>query len=235
MTAQTRSRFGRRLAWLAVAGMAVAALIVPTSSLAADPKTEITICHATGSQSHPYEVNSPAINSSGAFEGELSGGHNSHTGPVWSPGAQDWGDIIPPYEYPPANFNYPGLNWTTAGQAIYNNGCNIPQATATPTATPTDVPPTATPTDVPPTATPTDAPPTATPTGDVGGATGTPAGGVGGATSDPTLPTTSTADLTNGPLNDGWRVILLGLAAVLAVALLLTPAAAVVRKDDASR
>ena len=240
MTSQTRSRFGRRLAWLAVAGMALAALMVPTSSLAADPKTEITICHGTGSQGNPYVVNSPAINSSGAFAGELAAGHNDHTGPLWTPGAASWGDIIPPYEYPPADFTYPGLNWTAAGQAIYNNDCNAVQATATPTnppptATPTDTPPTATPTDTPPTATPTDAPPTATPTGGVGGATGTPAGSVGGATSDPTLPTTSTADLTGGPLNDGWRVILLGLAAVLAVALLLTPASAVVRKDDASR
>ena len=63
MNAQPRSRFGRRLAWLAVVGMAATALFAPTaSSLAAEPKTEITICHATGAQGNPYVVNSPAIN-----------------------------------------------------------------------------------------------------------------------------------------------------------------------------
>jgi hypothetical protein len=233
MTAQSRSRASRRLGWLVVVGLAVAALAAPSgTSLAAD-KTEITICHATGSQGNPYVVNSPAINSSGAFAGELAGGHNSHTGPLWFPGIQvTWGDIIPPYEYPPANFTYAGLNWTTAGQAIYNNDCNIPQATATPTSAPTSTPteaPTATPAptgSVEPTQT---VNPTATPapTGSVEAATATPAR---------TLPSTSTIDGSgNGPMNDGWRVVLLALAGVLATALLLTPATAVIRKDDRRR
>jgi hypothetical protein len=233
MTAQSRSRASRRLGWLVVVGLAVAALAAPSgTSLAAD-KTEITICHATGSQGNPYVVNSPAINSSGAFAGELAGGHNSHTGPLWFPGIQvTWGDIIPPYEYPPANFTYAGLNWTTAGQAIYNNDCNIPQATATPTSAPTSTPteaPTATPAptgSVEPTQT---VNPTATPA---------PTGGVEAATATParTLPSTSTIDGSgNGPMNDGWRVVLLALAGVLATALLLTPATAVIRKDDRRR
>src|SRR6187431_1529411 len=204
MTAQTRSRSGRRLGWLAVIGLAATALFVPTTtSLAADTKTEITICHATGANNNPYVVNSPAINSSGAFAGELAGGHNSHTGPLWFDGIQvAWGDIIPPYEYAPANFTYAGLNWTTAGQAIYNNDCNIPQATATPTPAPTPTPteaPTATPAptgSVEPTQT---VNPTATPA---------PTGGVEAATATParTLPSTSTIDGSgNGPMNDGWR------------------------------
>jgi hypothetical protein len=237
MTAQTRSRASRRLGWLVVVGLALAALAAPSgTSLAAD-KTEITICHATGSQGHPYEVNSPAINSSGAFAGELAGGHNGHTGPLWFSGIDvKWGDIIPPYDYPPADFTYAGLNWTTAGQAIYNNGCNIPQATATPTQAPTATPtPAPTPTEAP-TATP--APtgsveptqtvnPTDPPTGTVEAATATPAR---------TLPSTSTIDGSgNGPMNDGWRVVLLALAGILAAALLLTPATAVVRKDDRRR
>jgi hypothetical protein len=149
--------------------MMATAIGAPSTSAAvslAGDKTEITICHGTGSQSNPYVVNSPAINSSGAFEGELAAGHNHHTGPIWFPGITvEWGDIIPPYDYAPANFHYNGLNWTAAGQAIYNNGCNIPQATATPTEAPTATPtqaPTATPTEAP-TATPTEAP-TATPT-----------------------------------------------------------------------
>jgi len=36
-------------------------------------------------------------------------------------------------------------------------------------------------------------------------------------------------------MNDGWRVVLLALAGVLAAALLLTPATAVIRKDDQRR
>ncbi len=64
------------------------------------------------------------------------------------------------------------------------------------------------------------------PEGEVGGATGTP--GV-------TLPPTDTA-LTQGgatQAGDGWRLILLAMAGLLAAALLLTPASAVVsRKDD---
>jgi hypothetical protein len=112
-------------------------------------------------------------------------------------------------------------------------------ATATPTVAPTSTPteaPTSTPTEAP-TATPTGSvlptqttnptdPPTATPTGGVGGATATPAR---------TLPTTDTLGGSAGPVNDGWRVVLLGLAGVLAAAPLLTPATAVVRKDDADR
>ena len=75
MIAQTRSRLGRRLAWLGVIGLTAAALLAPSSTaIAADPKTEITICHATGAQGNPYVVNSPAINSSGAFAGELAAG-----------------------------------------------------------------------------------------------------------------------------------------------------------------
>jgi len=113
-----------------------------------------------------------------------------------------------------------------------------PTPTPAPTATPTPAP-TATPTPAP-TATPTPAPtgsveptqtvnPTATPapTGSVEAATATPAR---------TLPSTSTIDGSgNGPMNDGWRVVLLALAGVLATALLLTPATAVIRKDDRRR
>jgi hypothetical protein len=39
----------------------------------------------------------------------------------------------------------------------------------------------------------------------------------------------------SGSTGEGWRVILLAMAGVLAAALLLTPARAVVRKDDVSR
>lgn len=122
-----RSSLGRRLAVLAVASLALSALLGATSVTLGAEKTEITICHATNSNTNPYVTESPAINSSGAFAGELAGGHNDHTGPIWFLGIDEkWGDIIPPYEYEPTNFSYPGLNWTAEGQAIYENGCQAP-------------------------------------------------------------------------------------------------------------
>ena len=232
-----RYRLARRLGWLAVASL-VAASFVP-SALAGD-KTEITICHGTGANGNPYVVNSPAINSSGAFAGELAAGHNDHIGPLWFDGIQEtWGDIIPPYDYPPADFHYPGLNWTAEGQAIYNNGCNIPEPTPEPTpeVTPEPTPevtpeptPEVTPEPTPeatPEATPEPTPevtpaPTPEPTPEP-----TPAGGVGGATATPhtTLPPTDTlSDISSTTGGDSWRIIFLALAATLAAALLLTPA-----------
>ena len=68
----------------------------------------------------------------------------------------------------------------------------------------------------------TDAPPT----GGVGGATGTPGAGV-------TLPPTDT--LTGGPeglAGDGWRLIFLAMAGLMAAALLVTPATVVARRND---
>lgn len=207
MIAQTRSRLGRRLAWLVVIGLTAAALLAPSSTAIAAALDTIDICHATGSNSNPYIVNSPSK------DGDVSG-HADHTGPIWFDGIQEeWGDIIPPFTFPEGSF--PGLNWTEEGQAIYENDCNIPEAEA-PTPTPTPTPP--------PAVTP------APPAGGVGGATGTPAGAA-----DPTLPSTSTIDgQGGGPTGDGWRMILLAMAGLLAAALLLTPAGAVVRKDDAS-
>jgi hypothetical protein len=68
-----------------------------------------------------------------------------------------------------------------------------------------------------------------------------PTGGVGGATGTPkpraTLPPTDTIDgiTSSAPASDGWRVILLGLAGLLAASLLLTPARVVVRRNDRTR
>ncbi len=68
------------------------------------------------------------------------------------------------------------------------------------------------------------------PTGGVGGATGTP--GAPGLT----LPPTDTlSGGTSVPAGDGWRLILLAMAGLMAAALLVTPARVVVRKDDRNR
>ena len=63
-------------------------------------------------------------------------GHTSglDAGPVWTPGAETWGDIIPPFDYGDGR-HFSGQNWTDAGQAIYRNGC-VPPTLVTP-VTPT--------------------------------------------------------------------------------------------------
>jgi cell division septation protein DedD len=61
------------------------------------------------------------------------------------------------------------------------------------------------------------------PEGEVGGATGTPGA---------TLPPTDTIVGTATPSGDSWRLILLAMAGLLAAALLLTPASAVVSREE---
>ncbi|HPT65677.1 MAG TPA: SdrD B-like domain-containing protein, partial [Candidatus Woesebacteria bacterium] len=80
---------------------------------------KVTICHADDSQKKPYVTNTPDKTAD-------VGGHDNHNGGVWYPGIADhsWGDIIPPFYY--VGGYYPGQNWTTEGQTIYNNNCQYP-------------------------------------------------------------------------------------------------------------
>ena len=120
--------------------------------------------------------------------------------------------------------------------------CTEAVSTPTPTASPTQgLTPTPTPTASPtqgltPTPTPTASPtqgtttPTATPTptGDVDDGGTDPTGGVQGQTGTPatTLPPTATAlDRSASPSTDVWRIVLLALAAIVALAILFAPAA----------
>ncbi len=132
----------------AILAFAFIALLAINPVLATSPHydedDEIDICHATGSDSNPYVENSPDIQN----DGSLTGGHLDHTGPLFP--SADWGDIIPSYTH--GDFSYPGMNWTTEGQAIWENDCDIPETeecdpqededcvTPTPTPTPTPEP-----------------------------------------------------------------------------------------------
>ncbi len=79
----------------------------------------IRICHASGSHTNPYIVNNPSAS------GDLNG-HAGHTGPIWTPGITvEWGDIIPPFTYY-NGVEFPGVNWSAYGEAVYNNNCVIP-------------------------------------------------------------------------------------------------------------
>lgn len=161
---------------------------------------KIKICHSNSSESNPYVENEPAKSADVA-------GHDGHNGGVFP--EVPWGDIIPPFAYGDGDF-YPGKNWTTAGQEIYNNGCNLPSPTLTPTLTPISTPtPTSTPitTNTPtptPTETITDTPtPTSTPTETRSTPTNTPiftptptATHTPTLTPNPTLTSTPTSTLT---------------------------------------
>jgi hypothetical protein len=106
------------------------AVTFSSNVLAASQK--VTVCHATSSESHPYNKITPDISSSGPVDG----GHAGHGGDgVWYNGAKgdgfEWGDIIPPYVA--GDFTYAGLNWTEAGQAIWNNDCKLQGEVVEPT------------------------------------------------------------------------------------------------------
>lgn len=271
MIAHTRTRLGRRLAWLGVLGLTMAALAGP----AAAPAAAASVA--------PIAISNNASPTCADYDGTFGGGQtwlevkkdppgngtinvpgfgtitisNFQQSDATDPGSFDWSSTFGIdavlvkagsskhnlYVYAPTAASTESTGDTELEpQAGSGNGIShisfcydagtppTPSPTPTPTATPTPTP-TATPTGTPgPTPTP-----TATPTGGVGGATGTPGGGVGGATSDPTLPSTSTLDSGAGSPGDGWRLVLLAMAGLLAVALLLTPARAVIRKDDETR
>jgi hypothetical protein len=74
-----------------------------------------TICHATGSSTNPYVVITPA--KAGVYNGHYGGHHQ---------GARD---IIPPMQYDAdwdGDFETYSQNWDSEGQAIFNNGCEVP-------------------------------------------------------------------------------------------------------------
>lgn len=83
---------------------------------------KVDICHARSSQTNPY---GPGLQNVSVNSIVNPNGHGTHDGPVFFPGASDWGDIIPPFEYGD-NESFPGLNWDSDGQAIYFNNCQVP-------------------------------------------------------------------------------------------------------------
>jgi len=104
---------------------AVALTFSATSAVLATAPTghEVAICHANSDEKDPYVKETVDIAQAGYGD---QAGHSAHGGDgVWYPGAKadkfNWGDIIPPFDY--GDFHYDGLNWTAAGQEIWNNAC----------------------------------------------------------------------------------------------------------------
>lgn len=107
-----------------------ASVMPPAYATKPDPEHKVTLCHSTASRTNPYVVITVDIAS------VLQEGHDGHTGPIFSPSLPqhaDWGDIIPPFDQGPGQA-YPGKNWTAEGQAILENGCELPGPTTTTTA-----------------------------------------------------------------------------------------------------
>ncbi len=123
---QQAKKENRSASWFMKGATILSVLTLAVSSFVpafAAPKPKIDICHATGSHANPY-------NGANADQTADAGGHDGHDGPVWFSGITvSWGDIIPPFDYDGGS--YPGKNWTSEGQAILANGCNIPTAPTT--------------------------------------------------------------------------------------------------------
>ncbi|MDT4945126.1 MAG: hypothetical protein QOH14_1859 [Pseudonocardiales bacterium] len=122
-------RAHRVLAALTAAAFALIGVtaFAPAASASAPANHQVTLCHATNSDANPYVLVTVDVTAGG-----LQGGHDDHTGPVWNPtlkaNHQSWGDIIPAFSY--TEFTFAGLNLTAEGQAILDNGCQIPAAQA---------------------------------------------------------------------------------------------------------
>jgi hypothetical protein len=100
-----------------------------SAKIAYSEEQKYDICHATNAANNPY--NSISVSKS-AVDGAGNGDHYvEHTGPVAETQATaqqlkdtktSWGDIIPP-----VTGAHSGLNWTAAGQTIWQNDCEVPE------------------------------------------------------------------------------------------------------------
>lgn len=96
--------------------VAITGLVFTTKALANGNNLPDYICHATppDTAAEGYVQNFPAN------AGQLAGHVTQHNA-----------DIIPPFSFDPPGpapeINYPGKNWDAEGQAIYRNGCEVPE------------------------------------------------------------------------------------------------------------
>ncbi|MBA2954726.1 hypothetical protein GON03_10355 [Nocardioides sp. MAH-18] len=111
MSAVSRNR---ARALLALAVVTACLSLAPVRADAA-PQEKVKICHRTNSRTNPYNQ----VNDS--KDGVVSG-HANHTGPIFGPDVEKWGNIVPPIDPGLPD----GLNWTAEGRAILDNGCEMP-------------------------------------------------------------------------------------------------------------
>jgi hypothetical protein len=123
------------------------AVLLPVRAAAtpSPPEHKVTICHRTNSVTNPYRVNTVDISSTDGSLGKGSNDHTHHLGLAFDFSADpdvayppprngdQWGDIIPPYQWGETpEQSFPGMNWV-AGQAIWEAGCTVPGSTTSTT------------------------------------------------------------------------------------------------------
>lgn len=108
--------FSKQVLIFVVVGVLVVLATIVWAAKPQDPHgvDDITLCHATGNVNNPYSLVS--VGKGSALK------HTRHTGPIYTPGATEWGDIIPWFSYKGTDFM--GLNWPE-GEAIVAAGCVI--------------------------------------------------------------------------------------------------------------
>lgn len=146
------SNVSKSLKVVSAAALTLTLSLVGSQSAEATPRTneKVTICHRTHATTNPYRMITVSMSSivgngnSGNGHGDTTTGggqddpdvtsdhsHNPYytaAGSVFNPtftypnNHKQWQDIIPPFNYQPANGNpgsFAGLNWTDEGKAIY--------------------------------------------------------------------------------------------------------------------
>jgi len=109
----------RRLAAVTALVTAFGGGVLLMSAASASASDDVTLCHATGSESNPFVV--ITVNPAGAYNGHLGGDH------------QNGEDIIPPFTYQGQEYSQ---NWDAEGQAIQRNGCVKGDHSTPPTSSP---------------------------------------------------------------------------------------------------
>jgi outer membrane biosynthesis protein TonB len=252
-----RTRLARRVSWLAALSLTTVALLAPATVAAHTPKVSLTCEYGLKVNLTQYNTNgtnSVAISIDGvpaAGSPFTFGASYVKTFAVEPPTAAHTAlVVVSAWDDPNGNRGWSKTFQLSIDACVEPTPEPTPTPTPEPTPTPTPEPtPTPTPTPTPeveeepspetedtePTPTPTpetDVEPSTNPepTGEVEGSTGTPT------TPRATLPPTDTVEGASETAGgDAWRLVLLAMAGAIAAMLTLTPARAVVRKDDNAR
>jgi len=121
---------------MAAAGLVVCGAVATAGTIAeASPRKRVTICHMTGDPANPYVMlkvrTRYADGPSKSGKGDEKDYYINFKGALAPGSAGKWGDIIPPIKK-----KHSGLNWSTEGQAIWDNGCKLASAPPTTTTVP---------------------------------------------------------------------------------------------------